>query len=354
MANRFALIALFGVLLVPSASPFTATAQAQVSASCGKEIAKQEAAMRQYDTDAKKAGVGFLANDVGNAALGKIRKDLEGDPTADALADMEQRYKEYSEAVERGANYKAVFDRLVKCLAPTGAKGCLNEIIAQSREISQLRGRVNDAMSEWIKSLGNDSISKAVERVEEARSVTENLGKSAGNMAMDAANGALKNCFNDMKQRVDAQKDAVDLRKNLPKGPTGTEKGGGEGPSAGKVIAVTSVLAAGTIAAIVYIPQLVESASAPDCSSQKSAMTNSLNSLVNAVNNLSACGSNVTCLTSRQGAVTSATSSIANTAGNYCSCLGVGSAASAEEKADFQRIAAAAGVSPGNFPSCMR
>lgn len=354
MASRFAIIALFGLLLVPAASPFTATAQAQVSASCGKEIARQEAAMRQYDADAKKAGVGFITDQVGNAALSGIKKDLAGDPSAAALADMEQRYQEYSEAVERGLNYQAVFAKLAQCLT-TKTSGCLDEITAQSLEISRLSRRVHDGLNEWIKSLGNDPISKAVERVEQARSITENMTKSAGNMAMDAANGALKNCFNDMKQRVEAQKGEVDLRNNLPKRPTGNEKGDGSGgASAGKVIAVAGVATAGAIAAIVYVPQLVDSASGPDCSALKTAMDGALSSLQNAVSNLSACGSNISCLTSRQGALTSATSAIANSGGNYCACLGVGTKASAAERAEFQATAAAAGVSPGNFPSCMR
>ena len=226
---------------------------------------------------------------------------------------------------------------------------------------ARLAGRANDALTEWIKSLGNDPISKAVERVEKARSIAENLAKSAGNMAMDAANGALKNCFNDMKQRVEAEKREVDLRTrtNLPKPPTGNDKGGGkEGPSVGKAIVVTTVVTVRTVAAPVYIPQLVNSASGPDCSAQKIALDNAVNSLENAVNNLGACGSSVTCLTSRQGAVTSATSSIANAGGNYCACAGTSSQLSAAEQAEYQRIFAAAasvaGVSSGNFGTCLR
>jgi hypothetical protein len=355
MAIRFAsVVVLFGLLLVPAASPFTATAQAQVSASCSNEIGKLEAAQRQYNADATKAGVGFITDEVGNAALSGIKKDLAGDPSAAALADMEQKYQEYRESVERGLNYKAVFARLAQCLT-TGKSGCLWEITAQSLETSRLSRRVHDALNDWIKSLGNDPISKAVERVEKARSIAENMAQSAGNMAMDAANGALKNCFNDMKQRVEAEKKLVDLRTNLPKSPTGTEKGGGkEGKSVGKAIVVTSVLAAGTAAALVSIPQLVDSASGPDCSAQKAVMDGALSSLQNAVNNLSLCGSDIGCLTSRQGALTSATSAIANSGGNYCACLGVGSQASAAERAEFQALAAAAKVSPGNFPACMR
>jgi hypothetical protein len=355
MAIRSAIvIALFGLSLAPAASPFTATAHAQASASCGQEMAKQQAAMRKYDADATKAGVGFLAKDVGNAALGKIKKDLEGDPSADALADMEQKYQEYREGVERAQNYQALFARLAQCLTK-GATGCLKEIYAQSADISRLSGRVHDAMSEWIKSLGDDSISKAVERVEEARSVNENLTRSAGNMAMDATTGALKNCFNDMKQRVDAQKDAVDLRTNLPQPPTGNEKGDGSGgPSVGKAIAVVGVATAGTAAAIVYVPQLMNSASGPDCSAQKVALDNAVNSLVSAVNNLSACGSNVSCLTARQGALTSANSSISNAAGSFCTCAGNSTQISAAEKSEYQRIFSAAGASPSILASCLR
>jgi succinyl-CoA synthetase beta subunit len=98
----------------------------------------------------------------------------------------------------------------------------------------------------------------------------------------------------------------------------------------------------------------VDSASGPDCSAQKAVMDGALSSLQNAVNNLSLCGSDIGCLTSRQGALTSATSAIANSGGNYCACLGVGSQASAAERAEFQALAAAAKVSPGNFPACMR
>jgi hypothetical protein len=352
MAIRFAsVVALFGLLLVPAASPFTATAQAQMSASCGQEIARQEAALRKYDADATKAGASFLANDAGNAALSGIKKNLAGDATADALADLEQKYQDYKGFLERAQAFEDFLARLFNC-SVNGPSGCMKALIAETSS-SRLAGRATDALTEWVKSLGNDPISKAVERVEQARSVAENMTKSAGNMAMDAANGALKNCFNDMKQRVQAQKDAVDLRTNLPKRPTGTEKGSG-GASVGKAIAVVGAATAGTAAAIVYVPQLVNSASGPDCLTQKLALNNAVNALVTAVNNLSACGSSVTCLTSRQGAVTSATSSIANAGGNFCACTGTSSQLSAAEKSEYQRIFSAAGVNPGNFGSCLR
>jgi hypothetical protein len=355
MTHRFAIVpALLVLLLAPAASPFSARPHAQVSASCSQELGGQEAALRQFNADAKKEALDFAVNDAREAALSGMRKNLEGDPTADALAEMQQKYEDWQEFLERGKTFEAMMADLSRCLT-LGAGGCLNEIMAKARESARLLGIANDQFTNWIKSLGNDTISKAVERVEKARSVMQNLGRRAGNMAMDATKGALKNCFEDMQRRVEARKDQVDLRTQLPpKPPTPGNGGSGGGPSVGKAIGVVAAGTAATAGALIVVPKLLKSASGPDCSPQLATLDNTVSSLVSIAN--TNCGTNLSCLDSVISRANNAIATVIAAAGNVCACTGA-TPIDAQAKAEVRELFAAlrdGGFSTGNLPGCFR
>jgi len=333
MARYATVIVVLVLLLAPARSPFSAQPQAQMSASCSQDMAGQDAALRQFHADAKKEALDFALNDAGDAALSGMRKSLAGDPTADALKEWQQKYEDWQQFIERGKTTEAMMGELSRCLTAGGPGGCLKEIMAKAKESKRLLGIANDQFSNWIKSLGNDTISKAAERVERARSVMQNLGKGAGNMAMDAATGALKNCNNDMERRVQARQETVDTRSAQlsgpppspapPRPPSPGSGGGTSAPAAGGghtgLIVGTAVAAAGGGIGL-YVAS--EYAKTHKCGTFEAEAQTKVDAIVSAVNSLSACGSNVSCLTSRQPAVNSAASSLSNTVASWCACLG--------------------------------
>jgi len=124
-------------------------------------------------------------------------------------------------------------------------------------------------------------------------------------------------------------------------------------------VAGLAVLGAGTAAAVVYGPQLFNSLSGPDCSSQETAATGTLTGLANATNAFAQCGGNVSCINTRMPAVNNALSRMFSALGDWCDCLGPDAAAelTAEEKRAFQDAIAglrAEGINAGSLPACFR
>ena len=328
MARYVAVVALLVVLLAPT-YPFSAQPEAQMAASCSQEMARQDAALRQYKADAKKEALDFALNDAGDAALSGMRKSLDGDPTAAALKEWQQKYEDWQQFNERAKTVEAMMGNLSRCLSAGGIGGCLKEITAKAKESARLLGIASDQFSNWIKSLGNDTISKAAERVERARSVMQNLGRGAGDMAMDATTGALKNCYNDMERRVQARQEAVDPRSaQLPGPPRGPAPP--RPPAAGSVAApasggghtglIVGTSLAGAAAIGVYVAS--EHAKTNKCATFEAEMQTKIAGIQSAVSSLTACGSSVSCLTSQQSALNSAASALSNTVAGWCACLG--------------------------------
>lgn len=366
-AKRATNVGLLLLLVLPARPPLSATAGAQVSPSCSREMNRQETASRQFEAGAKRESMNFVLDDARREALSGVKARLEGDPTADALADMHRKWEEWQEFIEQGKTIETIFAELARC-TKTGTSGCLNELIERNRNNVRLAGRVADALNDWIKSLGNDTISKAAERVERARGVMQNLTTGAGNLAMDAASGALQNCFSDMERRVEARHDPVDPRSAQPQSPPKpaapspaprNSGGNGGGGSAGGMSAGTVArLAAGGVAAGAGLYVLNEYVKTTQCNQYETEVNSKVNGLIDAVNGLIQCV-NASCVSSRQNSVNSAASSLNSTIGSWCTCLGPNAATelSAADKSTIQDLFAqmrSLGVSPGTLPSCFR
>jgi hypothetical protein len=264
---------------------------------------------------------------------------------------------------------ETMMGELSRCLTVGGAGGCLNEITAKAKESTRLLGIANDGFNNWIKSLGDDTISKAAERVEKARSVMQNLGKRAGDMAMDATTGALKNCYNDMERRVQARQQTVDTPSAqltgpqppaAPRPPAPRNGGGTSAPAAGGghtgLIVGTAVAAAGGGIGL-YVAS--EYAKTHKCGTFEAEAQSKVDGITSAVNSLQLCGSNTSCLNSRLPAVNSAASSLSNTVAAWCTCLGPDGAAdlSAADRALVGGAIAdlrSSGFSTGALEACFR
>ena len=354
-------------------SPLSMTVNAQMSASCNRAIAQNDAALRQNRADAQREGVTYARNEIRDAGLDVLKSKLAGDPTAEALEQSREAFQKWRDFIDQGKSHLEMMADLARCVSVSGATGCLNEIIAKNTESNRLLGRVSDATNEWIKSLANDSISKAAERVEKARSIMQNLVSRAGNLATGAASDAMESCLRDMERRVEARTNA-EVRSSPPQArtlqppasqppvvqPAAPENAGGNsvaegGSNAGKIIGYS---AAGVGAAVGGV-MLADYAEKMKCTQYETEMDSRVNSVVNASNALTRCGASVSCQNTQLNAITSSVSSMLTTAGNWCTCLGPSAAAelTAADKAVVRGLfndLRAAGINSGTLPACFR
>lgn len=366
MANRYAIAALVVLLLLPATSPFAVRTFAQMSAACNREMARQDAALRQFDTDARRASADFLVNDAGRTALDGMKSNLAGDPTVAALEDWQQSYDEFTEWLNSVNGIKNLLRDLKQCI-DAGFTGCWRRVTETGLDREGLVGKAREGVKSFIDSLANGTISQAADRVDRASGVIENLNTRAGNLATGAASGALQNCMQDMERRVEARSNqTVDLRSQpgapppAPKPPTagnsgGSSAGSGGGMGAGAVAGLSAAAVAGG-AGLWYLSEAQKKA---QCDGLETEAYNRVNAMVNAANAISGCGTNTSCFNTRISAFNNAFSSFNTAIGNWCTCLGPNATTelSATERAtirdlynDMRRI----GVSPGTLPACFR
>ena len=232
--------------------------------SCEQELARQDAALRQLDVDARREGVSFLVDDVRHAALGEVGKRLRGDPTADAAREIKARWDEYQAYVNQGKTFQTVAAQLSQCLQ-AGQSGCLAEIkesVRRHTEASRLADRIGEAVQKWIESLGNEAISRAAERVDRARNIMENFTNRAANTAIQSATQGINSCFRDFDRRVQQAQNtpAVDTRQPPSRGASAPKKG----MSGAKVAALIGIPAAAAVVLGTYAQSVGDAAEAND------------------------------------------------------------------------------------------
>lgn len=254
------LLALTFVFMIGPAA-FATPADAQ---SCEQELARQDAALRQFDADARREGLDFVLDDARHAALGEVSKRLRGDATADAAQAIKARWEEYQAYVNQGRTLQSVAEKLSQCFRD-GRSGCLSEIkLAAQREMeaTRLSARIGEAVLKWIESLGNETMSRAVEQVDRARSILQNFTNRAGGTATEAATRGIDSCLRDFDRRVQqaqADRPPVDPRQPAPPGPSAAPK---RGMSAGKLAALVGIPAAVAVVAGTAAKGVIDDATA--------------------------------------------------------------------------------------------
>jgi hypothetical protein len=240
MTGRWALT----MVVVLGSTLFSAPVHAQ---NCEQELARQDAALRQFEADVRREGVEFLLDDAGHAALGEAGKRLRGDATAEAARAIRARWDEYRQYVDQARTFQALAARLGQCLQ-RAESGCVDEIKAMARghlEAGRLSARIAQATAAWIDSLGNEALSRAVERVERARSLMENFTNRAAGTATTAAAQGIGSCLRDFDRRVQqAQNSSTLVDPRQPAAPAGATAPRKRGMSAGTTLAVIGGLGA--------------------------------------------------------------------------------------------------------------
>lgn len=248
----FAIAAGFAIatvlLCVASDSPFSAALSAQ--SSCTAEMNRQDAVLRKFEADAKsEAGLPFAADDVRRIGLDRIKADLKGDPTADAAKEIKDRLDKMNDYMARGQKFRDILGRWLQC-ANAGRSSCFDEINKYDRDLIALDAKLAQAVGKWIDALENDSISKAKDRVDRARSIMRGLADNATNMATGAAAGAMNNCLRDFNQRVQAAQNTSTPVNATPPAKPVTRAGSGKGGVPTGLIIAGGVAAAGAAVAV--------------------------------------------------------------------------------------------------------
>jgi hypothetical protein len=211
------------------------------AASCSAELAAHDAALRQYEADATREGMTFAMDEASRPAreaLEAMKKRLTENPTAQAAKELKDSWDAFQKYQKQHDVYREVLREISACLRSSNPTGCLTEPLKANLEPERLMVRVNEAFEKWVKSLGNEAISKAVERVDRARSIMQNYTQRAAGMGMEAASRGIDNCLRDFDQRVSQAQNTtapVDVQPPPPPGapPAPVKKGG-----AGKFVAL--------------------------------------------------------------------------------------------------------------------
>jgi len=332
------------------------------SGNCSQMLSQLNRDLGAFQKDLTKSGVDFLSDEVAKATKESITPHLKDTPFLDDVARI-SAYKEQLENLQQELKqYQAELDALLKCFNTKGSTllGCA----------SQSGKKV---VRDWVKS---KSMSEAAKRVKEASSLVKTYTARLQGTAQGSI-GAAVSCLNDYQNAAQAKADQANL-SNPPAGQTKPtpKSGAGGGSTSGATSGATtaaasggggaggavliSVLAIGGGAALGLAVKAASdkaNASGASCTSQESATMAALSSVQNAVNSLTACGTNSACFDSRFGTYTSAFSKFGSALGSWCTCLGVSVQVDASEKAAIQQLWASApalGFNPGTLPSCFR
>jgi hypothetical protein len=242
--------------------PFSTSVHAQ---SCAQELARQDAALRQFEGDARRESIEFALDDARRAALAEVNKRLQGDATAEAAKEIKARWDEYRAYVDQGRTLQAITQNLSRCLQ--GGQGqCLEEIresVRRNLEAGRLARRIGDAVQQWIDALGNEAISRAVGRVDRARDILQNFTNRAAGSATEAATQGIESCLRDFDQRVLRAQTAnppVDPRQPPP--PGGSVAAPRKGGSGGRTAALIGIPAAAAVGLGLYAKNAIDSANA--------------------------------------------------------------------------------------------
>lgn len=249
IARTSAVVVLLCAMFAPNA-PYAAAPEAQAGGNCAAEIDRADRDLKEFSRELKKNNIDFISTDVTGASLTDIKSTLSGKPDEVITSRVQEIKQQIDGWVETAKNYQVAMDDILACL---NTKGC---------SMTALANRQNAALARWIKSLGDEGITAASERVKEASSILKSYNNRALNMATGTMTRAA-NCIADKTQAASTTAAPVDLRGTAAPQPASSTPSnpGGRGPSVGKAIVGVAVGAAGVAGGIIYGSQLLNSLS---------------------------------------------------------------------------------------------
>ena len=187
--------------LTLSTAPFTAQPQAQMGASCAREINRLDANTRAFHEDLEKQNLDFAWSDATGQTLTDTKDLLQGQPDEIALRKLKDVKSTAIQYADDMMSMKATMDRLGACLNG-GPPGCLSALVSQQ----------NERFRRWINSLADHSVSDASKRVKDAGSLLEGYAMNAASMAQGGMMRGLDACIDETQKSVDRNTSTVDTR----------------------------------------------------------------------------------------------------------------------------------------------
>jgi hypothetical protein len=192
--------AVVGALMLSSAL-FTARPQAQMGASCAREINRLDANTRAFHQDLEKQNLDFAWNDATGRTLTDTRDLLQGQPDKIAVRKLKDVKSAAIQYADDMMSTKGTMDRLLACLNG-GPPGCLPAIVSQQSE----------RFRRWINSLADHSVSDASKRVKDAGSLLEGYAMNLASMSQGGMMRGLDACIEETQKSVDRNTSSVDPR----------------------------------------------------------------------------------------------------------------------------------------------
>lgn len=167
----------------------TADAGAPTAPSCDMAAVDQfNRDTKAFQKQANKEGWTFLKDSAIESTGNGIKKTLKGNPTADALIDLKDKWNSFEEYGEKIRDYGTFLIGLKKCLGETGCS--LTAFVKES----------DAEVRRWVESLGDEGTAAASERVGEVAELVQNYANTSLNISTGTMS-SMQSCVKAFNQR---------------------------------------------------------------------------------------------------------------------------------------------------------
>jgi len=235
IVNRTVAIVMSAILIAPSPAIVSAGAQAPA---CDAALNKLETETQQLGRDLNADVKEFIKTDVAETSLAGIKNHFKGNPTAEAVSDVKDKWEKFNTYAEYIKNARVTMEDLSRCLNTPGCK------------LIEFAKRQNEAIAKWIQSLGDEGLNVATERVNKAAKLLQGYVEKTLTTATNGALDTVTKCGANFEQRANTSTDTTQSGGQTNTPFTAPPSTGGGGSSAVWWVlgaAIGGGLAAGTL-----------------------------------------------------------------------------------------------------------
>lgn len=199
----------FAVLcaMLLSSAPYAVQTQAQMSATCARELDRQDRELQAFEREVKKQNLDFASDDAVGQSLTDMKDLAKGQPDQIALRKLIDLKEKVVNLAKELMTFEEMMAAMGTCLK-SGPPHCL----------SDLAGLQSAQYRRWLQALAEENLSGAVERVNKARSLVQDYAAKTMSMAQGSITRGLDACIDETQQAVDSNKATIDTRSPRPAG----------------------------------------------------------------------------------------------------------------------------------------
>jgi hypothetical protein len=233
--NRFVATVLCGAMALSMPAPLQAQSPAECEAAINKLQAGTEKLGKDLDADVKD----FIKSEYADGVLTEIRAHYKSKPSVQKAFELKDKYDKFSSWVEETQRARVTMEDLGKCIQSNiSGGGC---------SLIEFAKRQNEVIAKWIKSLGDEGLTAAAERVNKQaniiRTFTTGLLSTATNGTLDT----LKKCETQVQQQstTNEEQPRTNPATTTPPSTTPPPPVSGGGSNAGKALALVGAAIGG-------------------------------------------------------------------------------------------------------------